>query len=355
MPWATPKFTHNEVRKAGDVLINPPSLPSNADWSDSDYQNWELYDHALGVISNWRSAHGYPLWVFQRTLRTKATALDDHSLVSQRLKRLPAIRLKLRLHPNMALSQMQDIGGCRAVLHSVHAVNRLVSIYEKSSLNHVCRRKTDYILSPRTSGYRGVHMIYRFQGRHEGPYDGLQIEMQIRSEYQHVWATAVEAVGTLLSQALKSSQGQDAWLRFFAIMGTAVALKEGTPPVPNTPSDPRELNAELKRTRDELQVEAKLRIYGTALETVGGQQMADARFFLLQLDSINEKLTITPFKAAEMEKANAEYLRIEKAIAGQAGKEAVLVSVNSLAALRRAYPSYFLDTKRFLDLLAEVS
>jgi hypothetical protein len=177
--------------------------------------------------------------------------------------------------------------------------------------------------------------------------------MQIRTEIQHIWATAVETVGTFLSQASKSSQGQDAWLRFFALMGSAVALREGTILVPDTHHDPQELLAELRTAAEFLQVEARLQAYGAALQTVGAKESADARYFLLELDAAEQKLQITPFKASEADIANNEYLRIEKSISGKPGCEAVLVSVSSLEVLRRAYPSYFLDTERFLTLLRE--
>jgi ppGpp synthetase/RelA/SpoT-type nucleotidyltranferase len=123
-------------------------------WTREDKDNWYAWEDAYSIISNWRSAHGYPLWVFQTTLRNKIGNVDPDGLVSQRLKRFAAIRLKLELHPNMALSQMQDIGGCRAVVHSIEAARELAKIYEGSSLRHTLRKKTDYIESPRHSGYR---------------------------------------------------------------------------------------------------------------------------------------------------------------------------------------------------------
>jgi hypothetical protein len=51
----------------------------------------------------------------------------------------------------------------------------------------------------------------------------------------------VETVGTFVRQALKSSQGEAEWLRFLALMGTALAFRERTSPVPDTTTDPREL------------------------------------------------------------------------------------------------------------------
>jgi putative GTP pyrophosphokinase len=153
--------------------------------------------------------------VFYKTLQHKAAEIDARALVSQRIKRLAAIRQKLQLNPGMALARMQDIKGCRALLRSVPRVYRLASLYERSALRHTLRCKTDYIKKPRESGYRGIHLIYRYRGRNPLPYDGLEIKMQIRSQLQHAWATAVETVGTFLKQALKSSKKEEGWLRFF--------------------------------------------------------------------------------------------------------------------------------------------
>jgi hypothetical protein len=72
-------------------------------------------------------------------------------------------------------------------------------------------------------------------------YNGLKVEIQIRTTLQHVWATAVETVGTFIQQALKSSQGEAEWLRFFALMATHMALREGRQPVPGTPQNSNEI------------------------------------------------------------------------------------------------------------------
>jgi len=291
--------------------------------------------------------------VFYRTLQKKATEVDNHALVSQRIKRLAAIRLKLQLNSGMALSRMQDIGGCRAVLRSVPSVRRLIEVYRASALRHTLRRETDYIAQPRKSGYRGIHLIYRYRGRNPCPYDGMEIEMQIRSRLQHAWATAVETVGTFLRQALKSSQGEENWLRFFALMGSAIALKESSPLVSDTPTDENQLIAELRQITDELQVESRLQAYGVALRTATDKELKGAKYFLLELNTTEKNLNITSFASHELEKATSRYMTAEKAIVGQPANEAVLVSVDSLATLRSAYPSYFLDTTRFLQMVHE--
>ena len=119
-------------------------------------------DEALTIINNWRSSHAYPLNTFQMGLRRAVRHVRPPWIVAQRIKRLPAIRLKLSLNPNMALSQMQDIGGCRAVVATVGQVKDLVDHYQSSRSKQQLLRLTDYIAQPRRSGYRSVHAIFKY-------------------------------------------------------------------------------------------------------------------------------------------------------------------------------------------------
>ena len=54
-----------------------------------------------------------------------------------------------------------------------------------------------------------------------------------------------------------------------------------------------------------------------------------------------------------MPKASDAYLAAERAIS-DLGADAVLVSVESLATLRRAYPNYFLDTHLFIQAVEQI-
>src|SRR5712692_5197950 len=99
MAWSKPEYSKSEVNRAGDIFMAQEE-------ARTDQLVW-----ALEVINNWRSSHSFPLNTFQNDLRHKAINVDTKSLISQRIKRLAAIQLKLRLQSTMTLSQMQDIGG----------------------------------------------------------------------------------------------------------------------------------------------------------------------------------------------------------------------------------------------------
>jgi Region found in RelA / SpoT proteins len=207
--------------------------------------------------------------------------------------------------------------------------------------------------TPKPSGYRGVHIVWSYNSDRKTTYNSLKIEMQLRSQTQHTWATAVETVGTFVSQALKSSQGEEDWLRFFALMGTAFAIREGTPPVPGTPAVEDKLIDELRVHVSNLDISRRLHAYGATLRVLEDSAVKDAHYFLLELQPSDETIKVTGFRANESEKASEAYLDAEKNIAPGSGAEAVLVSVDSIATLRRAYPNYFLDTNTFISLVED--
>ena len=337
MTWAVPRFTKSRIDRAGATLIS--TAPSS-----------DALDRALEIVNNWRSCHSFPLNTFQTTLRRKARRVESLALTSQRIKRLSSIDLKLRRFHGMKLSRMQDLGGCRAILSDVKRVYSLRKAYAKSDLRHALADEKDYIKNPKSSGYRGIHLIYKYVSDRTTTYNGLLIEIQLRTKLQHTWATAVETVGTLLRQSLKSSQGEDEWLRFFSLMGTVIAEKEESPPVPQTPVARAELVAELRERAADLQVTARLTAYAQALKEMEKDIRKDTRYYLLEVYPSEHRTMVTGFSRLALDEATSRYLDVEKSLKSP-DAEAVLVSVSSVGDLRAAYPNYFLDTQAFLQIL----
>jgi ppGpp synthetase/RelA/SpoT-type nucleotidyltranferase len=146
--WTEPAYSRQRVNDAGKTYID---------------QKASVEDRAvaLAVINNWRSSHSFPLNTMQASLRRAARDRDADPTVAQRIKRLPSIRHKLERMPGMKLSRMHDLGGARAVLTSADAVDSLVSYYiNESQIKHRLVRHDPYIECPKSSGYRGVHLVY---------------------------------------------------------------------------------------------------------------------------------------------------------------------------------------------------
>lgn len=342
MAWAVPQYPRNQVDNAGFVLADPNACAADL-------------ERAFTVINNWRSAHNYPLNTFQVTLRNKSKRIESVApLVAQRIKRLESITAKLRRQPTLQLSQMQDIGGCRSVVSSLKKATELVEAYKNARFEHEFQGSKNYIESPKPDGYRSYHLIYRYKGTpRTAAYNKLRIEIQIRSRMQHAWATAVEAVGTFTNQALKSNQGSADWKRFFALMGSALARLERAQSVPGTPTSRQELKDELTHLANALRVQNTLQSYSATLNYIGGQRAAESKFFLVRLDPSAQQVTVQGFPANASQQANLTYTALERELEGSK-EQVVLVSVDTIAALKRAYPNYFMDTQVFGSLLTRV-
>ncbi len=331
MEWAIPEFSKSAVDKTGDAFRNDKE-------GGLDFE----------VIGNWRLAHNYPLTSLQKTLTRKAKLIDGNAVTAKRLKRLISITEKLKAAKTMRLSAMQDIGGCRAIVSDVAQVNLLKDSYLKGEGVHKLSEEYDYIKSPRPTGYRSVHLVYKYSGKRER-YHGLKIEIQLRSANQHAWATAVETVGLFTRNALKSNKGSGEWLKFFTLMGNAIAYMENCPLVPGVPDSRPTLKRLLKESLEQLEVFHQLSAYSSALKEFPNYLKEDDHYFLLVIDPISSELEVYGYPSYDFKEASRHYSEIEYEIR-DSFKNAVLVSVESLTELRTAYPNYFLDTTNFLHL-----
>lgn len=350
MAWVNRANSKGEIDRAGRALVN---------FSVGD----PARESAIQVVDNWRSCHAYPLQIIKMTLKRRALKIDKKALIAQRLKRRPSIEIKLRDNPTMQLSQMQDIGGCRAVLHSVRQVKRLVQRYKKFHAKSPKDRSkwdgsddSDYISHPKPDGYRSVHLVFKFNSPSPDRqcFAGQRIEIQIRSKLQHLWATAVETAQVFTGQALKSKvkKASDDWLRFFALTSSAFAMREGCPAVPGTPENRSDLIKEL------LTVEARGTIFNciwgwsNTIKLLGEKDFPpDVYVYLLKLDPIACTLDTKGYPADALAEAQSDYERMEKDTENEPSIQVVLVAVDDVDALRKAYPNYYVDTDEFLSAL----
>ena len=343
MGFSHPEYSREEVDHAGQFLIAPAEATSFDDWTK-----------AYAIINNWRSSHLFPLRTVRYGVHHIAKRIDPKSVTVQRMKRLFSIDQKLNRFPKLKLSEIQDIGGCRSVVSTVLEVKKLVEAYKNSEIRHKLDDEDDYISTPKKSGYRSHHLIYRYQSDRNTTYNGLKIEIQIRTQLQHAWATAVETTGRFIGQELKSSkakhEGKD-WLRFFVLMGTVIAIRENCPPCPQTPATASELKTELQEYANKLDVENRLNAYSVTIKAT--KTVRHARHFLLLLDTQTKQMEIKSYTQAELKQAQEEYAKIETGYPQRSGKDVVLVSGNSLKEIEQAYPNYYLDTILFLGVLKQ--
>ncbi len=333
--WEIPKYSKSEINKAGKTI------------ADKNSSKKERQD-ALKVLNNWRSSHAYPLQVIASNLRSK----NPDSIVVQRLKRLDSITGKIERFPKMDLYRMQDLGGCRVIVDSIDEVYSAMNQYKSSRIRHILKREYDYIQNPKESGYRSYHMVYQFHSDRKETYNkNMLIEIQFRTKIQHTWATAVEMMGIYTKSNLKSSQGNEYILRFFTLVSSILALKEGTPVCPNTSESADELIKEIKSLDSKHNIVSTLSGLNVAIDfdEKNENKKNKYKYYILILDYSRRKMRIRSFETKNVEIATDIYNRLEDEL--ESDKNIVLVSASSFDSLRAAYPNYFTDIQEFVDMM----
>ena len=180
----------------------------------------------MAVIDTWRAAHRPVLNTFQAILRIRAQNSDI--VVAQRHKRKSTIFGKLARFPNMQLSRMDDVAGCRLIFKSVDDLYKFRNRMHSAHFRHKLKNDTDkydYIKKPKSTGYKGVHDIYSYDvnSKNGDPYKGLLIELQYRTFYQHAWATAVEVIGFITVSQPKFQQGDKRYENALSLASEIIA------------------------------------------------------------------------------------------------------------------------------------
>lgn len=339
--WKEPEFSVGEIKRAGKIVRDCSAV-------DSDKTA------ALRVVDNWRAAHAYPLHVFYMNLR-KNRRFDANITVAERLKRLDSIVAKLQREKNMNLYFMQDLGGCRMIVPTVDDVYHYSNSLKKSKILHELKKEYDYIKTPKTSGYRSLHLVYRFRSDTQSKeiYNryNMLIELQFRTHLQHIWATAVETIGLFTNQSIKAGQGDEAIKRFFVLVSSLFAIRENCTVVPGTNEDVQELVSEIEILNDDHHILDMLRAITVAIR-YGKQAVDKDGYYILQLNYTTQQLSMWFFNPSDVEKANAYYDTMEHS-KGDQPLDIVLVRAESIRAVKDAYPNYFSDIGQFVQLIEE--
>lgn len=334
--WESPEYSKKQIDKAGKIIANSNALPNEK-------------KEALKILNNWRSSHAYPLQVITNNLRRN----NPNAIVVQRLKRLDSITGKLKRFPEMSLYRMQDLGGCRVIVDSIIQVYESLDKYKKSRIRHILKRENDYIQNPKASGYRSYHIVYQFHSDDKETYNkNMLIEIQFRTQLQHIWATALETMGIYTKTALKASVGNKDVLRFFVLVSSVFAKMENTPICPNTSDNNNTLISEIKAIDNKLNIVSRLSALSVAIKYTNEKYTKGKGYYLLRLNFSKKMLNVNAFSTSQIELATKVYNDIE-ATKNQ-NIDAVLVSANSFDSLKAAYPNYFTDISQFVDIMRKI-
>jgi putative GTP pyrophosphokinase len=172
---------------------------------------------AYRAVTWWRTLHARPLSNVAANLRYHADMeggrIHGRTEVAQRLKRSTTIVDKLEREPRMQVTQMQDVGGVRALLPSLP---HLYAVSRRLRKTWTIIRVRDYIAEPKPSGYRALHLVVR-RG-------GYPVEVQLRTVLQNAWANQVEEDGRQIGVGFKFGAGAAEVHAYYVAVSDAFAF-----------------------------------------------------------------------------------------------------------------------------------
>lgn len=333
MAWLEkPDYSRSDVKRAGNVLAGHIPCPRD-EAEKAEITRW------FKIAHNWRASHIVPMQRVRLELAHKTRKIG--AIAVARLKRMQSIRKKL---PSRSLHQIQDIAGCRAICPSMESLRQMLSRYRAGDTKHELEQhEDDYITVPKLDGYRSHHLKLKFRGsEHTEAYDGLRVELQLRTRLQHAWATAVEAVGLYRNEDLKGGCGDSGWLRFFELMASEAAASENAPLVPTANADQANRREEIRHLNEQLGALKTLEGFRSAIHQTDSFGATSARHYLVAFDYPTTTVSVRPYHAISA--GSRDYDANDLAAIPE---NAVLVEVDKIADLKDAYPNYFLDVALF--------
>lgn len=302
-------------------------------------------DDDLAVVDNWRAAHKYILNTFQASLRKRSRGTGI--VVAQRLKRMKTIFDKLVRQPKMELARMHDLAGCRLIFSDLTELAEFRKGFHAAKFAHVIRNQVNdynYVLEPKDDGYRGIHDVYKYNVGSPGGKDwnGLQLELQYRTIYQHAWATSVEVVGLVTEHQPKFNTGDERHKEFFRLSSEIIARTcEGS-----ISCYPTLTPQELVERFDAVDAEINLLRTLKGINRVNKEVLSGKNVILV----FKQESQLDIFTYERSKDAIDNYFKLEKS---GSGEDIVYVSADSGDDIRSAFRNYFSDTRDFITYLEE--
>jgi len=332
-------FSKNEVERAGRAIRKQTGD----------------FEHSVSMIQNFRAAHLYPLQIIKNLIWKHVKKLDllETATIVRRLKRLPTILDKLqrksldgKTENAISLKRMHDIGGCRIIVETLTDLNALNNSLNASRTVHSVKIY-DYINTPKPSGYRGIHRVYKsYNNSEKHAWKGFQIEVQLRTRLQHLWATTVEIVDIIEKETLKTnpSIANTHWQRVFVIIGEFLAVKDGSWIMPEQKKE--EYIQELTVLNKKLSIFHKLDTFNSAFKKDEIKTRSkNTAYTLLVYNTKEKKGSAFLYSTSKKDIALLHYAEQER----DSDNNVLLVAGSDLKSIEKAYPNYLSDASEFLS------
>ena len=170
-----------------------------------------ICEDTLNDLQEYRTSHREILSLTFTFLCAISKKIHPTTIVTYRIKRFESIIGKLNRYPEMRFSRMWDIGGCRCIARTNKDVYKIKDLISNEKDFEIVK-EYDYIKEPQKDGYKSLHLFIKKRNC-----DKI-IEVQLRNQIDHNWATLVEITDLLFDSKLKEFGENKDLLRFHYLL-----------------------------------------------------------------------------------------------------------------------------------------
>lgn len=186
-----------------------------------------------------------------------------------------------------------------------------------------------------------MHDVYSYNvnSSHGEQYEGLLIEIQYRTFYQHAWATAVEVVGFITENQPKFEQGDRRYQEILRLASEIISRACEEMPSSLPEMSDADVVREFLTLDDDLHFMQMLSMLNAA-----DSEISDRKNVILIFEG--DELEMTTYRDAT--DALRELFKLEQ---DNPGKDIVLVRADTSEEVRIAFKNYFSDATDFISLI----
>ena len=324
-------FSKSQIKKTGKKIKELFQNSSCLDFNLIDKED-------LDKIQLYRVSHQRALNITFDFLSNYNKKLNKGNITVYRLKRLDTILRKIIRYKNMQVVNMQDIAGCRAIVKNVNQIDSFKTTILNSKKFHIINTK-DYINNPPDSGYKSYHIIVKPYGCEE------TVEIQLRTEEMHYWATLVEITDLLYKVKVKEGEDHPKLYRFHQLLSKKDDIKF------DEEKELIELEKELEVFKNAIGI-FKINFIKSIISWINSWPTKDEGYLIMEVD-IDFKPIFNFFKSFN----EAEEVYYQKFTLNEPNMVLICINEPDFEKVGLAYSNYILSShpsiKMYLQLLID--
>ena len=213
----------------------------------------------------------------------------------------------------------------------------------------------DYIVRPKSDGYRGIHDVYEYCARDlkGSPWNKLRIELQYRTIYQHAWATAVEVAGLLTGNDHKFGRAAVEYSEFFCLASELISRTFEARTSCRVEFTLLELAQRLREVDLKIEILNLFRQYNSVAQNIRAIDKNAILIFNKRPTANQERTKVLRFSSFSEAVRKLEKLEEANLVEGEPYDVVLVRSIGGpgQGSIQSAFRNYFADTRDFVSYI----